>query len=268
MESKATQRSSLRLPDSELVVHLVEDRRATISPWGRGNSKIGPTVFTYSKLPGRVGGTCPGSSPECEMICYVKRVVTTSPPVWDLWTRNTLRRDEVPPLPEGAETVRFHVSGDFDTVPYIVNWCKLVNCHPDVAFFGYTRSWRVPELLPWLTRLHDYRNVQLFASVDKTIDELPPDGWRRAWLETDPRAALVPHELDLERQGRYDERIRTEAEQGLLMKMVEERGQHNFESVGGARSYVCPEETGRKPNCTSCNYCITGQRGDVIFLEH
>lgn len=240
---KAAERSSLKLPRSELVVHLIEDRRAMISPWGLGNSKLGPRVFTYSKLPGRVGGTCPGSSPECEMICYVKRVMTSNPPVWDLWTQNTLRGDEVPPLPEEAEVVRFHVSGDFDTVQYIVNWCGLVNLHPDVRFFGYTRSWRVSGLVPWLEQLRDYPNVQLFASVDKTIEELPPAGWRIAWLETDPRARA---------NGEISEQNFRAVERGRGPETV----------------LVCPEETGDKPNCTECRYCIDGRRGDVLFLEH
>jgi hypothetical protein len=36
----------------------------------------------------------------------------------------------------------------------------------------------------------------------------------------------------------------------------------------GTPSYVCPEETGRKPDCESCRYCFHGQRNDVTFLEH
>lgn len=59
-----------------------------VSPFGRGNLKIGSGVYTYSRLPGHPSrpalgtapelyleqrGTCPGSSPECEAICYASR---------------------------------------------------------------------------------------------------------------------------------------------------------------------------------------------------
>ncbi len=240
------------MPDEELAVYLIEDAGATISPWGRGNSKLGPTVFTYSKLPGRVGGSCPGSSPECEMVCYAKRVVTGSPPVWSLWTRNTLRGDAVPELPAGAEIVRFHVSGDFDTPQYVLNWCVLVGKHPDVKFFGYTRSWQVPAMQNVLGHLRDRPNVQLFASVDSTMDGLPPKGWRRAWLDTDPRATKHT--------------IREPGPEG------KNEGVYIAGSFGSSEldssAYICPEESGRKPSCVACNYCITGQRGDVIFPIH
>lgn len=248
--TKAADRSSLKLGREDLTVHLIEDRRSEISPWGRGNSKIGPGVYTYSKLPGRVGGACPGSTAECELICYAKRVIFNAP-VWELWKSNTLRGDELPPLPKDATIVRFHVSGDFDSARYIVNWCKLVFRSPEVRFFGYTRSWRVPELVPWLETLRDYPNVQLFASVDKTTDELPPEGWRRAWLEHDLRAIAS-------KGGR--------AKEGL--KFFLDEGIQNFHTVDDQPSYVCPEETGGKKDCVSCRYCIDGQRGDVIFLEH
>lgn len=243
----ADKRSGMRATKDVLTTHLIEDRRASISPWGKGNPKLGPGVYTYSKLPGRVGGSCPGSTAECELICYAKRIVFNKP-VWDLWTRNTIRGDELPPLPPDAKIVRFHVSGDFDSIRYIIEWCKLVNRNLQVRFFGYTRSWRVPELVPWLLRLRDYPNVQLFASVDQSMRELPPKGWRRAWLENDRRA------------------VRKVIVDGQLYWADDPATIEDLNDYQTA--YVCPEETGRKPDCVSCGYCIRGKRGDVIFLIH
>jgi hypothetical protein len=202
-------------------------------------------VYTYSRLPGRIGGTCPGATSECQDICYAKRVVNT-PPVWEMWRRNSeairlpLADD---PLPPDAKIVRLHVSGDFDTTYYIDQWYWLAREHPDVRFFGYTRSWRVPELLVRLERFWALPNVQLFASMDKSMNELPPLGWRRAWLEDDPRANLFNDRQDV--------------------RFAVRNGEIAMVSV-----YVCPEEMGRKENCQKCNYCILGRRGDVVFLLH
>ncbi len=225
----------------ELVVYLPDTRGVTVSRWGRGNLKLGMDgVYTYSKLPGRIGGSCPGATSECESICYAKRM-TATPLVWWVWSINSFnerlpgKRD---PLPPDAKIVRIHVGGDFDTTYYIDQWYWLAKQHPDVRFFSYTRSWRVPELLTCLERLRALPNVQLFASMDKSIDELPPKGWRRAWIEGDRRVWLDGD------------------------KVVANR------TADGTAAVVCPEETGRKANCQDCNYCILGRRGDVIFLLH
>lgn len=252
----------------ELTVHLPDTRGVTLSRWGRGNIKLGMDgVYTYSRLPGRPDGefealaqekgfdpgtstgTCPGSSIECESICYAKRVVNT-PLVWEMWKVNSwderLPLPEYDPLPEDAKIVRIHVSGDFSSVEYIEEWIKLAESRPNVDFFSYTRSWRVPELLGPLERFRALSNVQLFASMDKSIEELPPQGWRRAWIEDDPRCNLG--DVDMQ------EVANTETETV------------GVDDVG--RGYVCPEEMGRQPDCQTCGYCIRGRKHDVVFLLH
>lgn len=242
-----------------LTVYLSDTRGVTISRWGRGNTKLGMDgVYTYSRLPGRPDGffeplaqrkgfepgtstgTCPGSSSGCESICYAKRVINT-PPVWDVWWANSeterLPGDE-DPLPDDAKLVRIHVSGDFSSIEYTEDWIALAKSRPEVDFFGYTRSWRVPELLESLERFRALPNVQLFASMDASIEELPPQGWRRAWIEGDSRAQI---ESD---------------------KVV------NNHVADGIAAIICPEETGRKANCQECNYCIKGQKNDLVFLVH
>lgn len=223
----------------ELTVHLPDTRGVTISRWGCGNLKLGTDgMYTYSRLPGRIGGTCPGATPECQNICYAMRGVST-PPVWDVWARNS-GRDDLPdePLPPDAKIVRIHVSGDFDSVNYINQWFCLAYDNPDVRFWGYTRSWRVPELLGPLESFRALPNVQLFASMDKSITEPPPWGWRRAWLEDDPRVWIKDDKVV---NNRVDDR---------------------------ASAIICPEETGHKADCQACNYCVKGRRGDVVFLLH
>lgn len=167
--------------DEELTYYVVDDRRAIRSPWGRGNSKIGPRIYTYSRLPGRYGiGTCPGSTRLCESVCYSLRFQDNLP-LWE-WMRENTYRTGLPPLPSDAKVIRIHVSGDFDTKEYIEAWDRLCCENPKVQFFGYTRSWRIPELLHWLELLKSYANVELFASMDESTPETPPGGWRVAWL--------------------------------------------------------------------------------------
>jgi len=229
------------LPDTRNVV--LEER------YGCGNLKIGMSVFTYSRPAGNpqerdnpANGTCPGSSSECEAICYAKRIQGV---VLDNYRRNAI--DKVPPIPVECELLRIHVSGDFDTVRYIKQWINRLTERPDVTAWAYTRSWRVPELLPALERLRALPNMQLFASMDVSIEELPPTGWRRAWIDGDLRAG-----------------------QPVLMTAHGETvvSEHNFVTADGDRSYLCPEETKRKKDCVSCGYCFEGQKHDVTFLKH
>lgn len=259
---------------SPLTVYIPDTRGVVISRFGRGNLKIGLGVYTYSRLPGlpdketlginqmlrsddraainRWGstdlpagnGTCPGSSEECRKICYAVRPVMEFGPVYEMWKANAA--SDVPPIPDDAKLLRLHVSGDFDTVEYIQNWIARLKERPDVTCWGYTRSWRVAELLPWLEILRGLPNVQLFASMDESIPELPPRSWRRAWIDGDTR-------------GGTPQQVAAHAEDPVT---------HNLVAVDGVPSYVCPEETKRQPNCEACKYCFKGTTNDVTFLRH
>lgn len=217
-----------------MTTHLVEDRRAGVSPWGCGNSKLGPGVYTYSKPAGRAR-SCPGSTDYCEEVCYAKRMTSN---LWlrELYTRNLWRGANLPELPADARLVRGHVSGDFDSHDYVCSWIDLSRWRPEVLFWFYTRSWRVPELLPRLEDLRACPNVQLWASMDPE-SELPPEGWRRAWLDGDLR---IGH---------------------LVAKRA-------YRVLGEVVAPACPEETGEKANCVDCLYCFATQEGDLVFLEH
>lgn len=263
--------------DKPLVYYIPDTRGVVQSRYGLGNLKIGPNVHSYSRLPGRPSktalgmmasepvtyqeptdtqaylydktrhlwpGTCPGSTPECESICYAARPVEERGPVASMWQKNTIT-DDVPPIPEEAKLLRLHVSGDFDSVTYISNWITRLSDRPDVRCWVYTRSWRAPELLPHLENLRALPNVQMFASMDQSTPELPPTGWRRAWIDGDKRAGQV---------------IGIAAHNAIA--------DHNIRTVDGTMSLICPEETGRQPNCETCGYCQDGKSKDVTFLRH
>lgn len=225
-----------------LVVFLPDTLGVEISRFGKGNLKIGATVYTYSRHAGKPAfdnglGTCPGSTPECEAICYAKKI---SGPVFENYRRNV--GSDVPEIPADATALRIHVSGDFDSVAYIDSWITRIEARPDVTVWAYTRSWRVPALLPGLERLRALPNVQLFASMDVSTADEPPAGWRRAWIDGDRRAS-------------WDTR-------------ASDNGELNSVTADGVNSYVCPEETGHKRDCLDCGYCFNGKRNDVTFLRH
>jgi len=248
-----------------LMVYLPDTRGVMISRFGKGNLKIGANVFTYSRLPGlpknpalgsdyddafvarldSMHGTCPGASPECLSICYASRPVAERAAVARMWQVNTHHRD-VPELPADAKLLRIHVSGDFDTVAYIHNWIHRLMERPDVTAWAYTRSWRIPSLLSALERLRSLPNMQLFASMDASIAELPPAGWRRAWIDGDARAG----------------------DPQLVQAHMDDPVTHNLTTFDGGRTYICPEETKRQPDCEACKYCFAGKEHDVTFLRH
>jgi hypothetical protein len=248
--------SALKKP---LIVFIPDTRGVVISRFGHGNLKIGPNVYTYSRLPGSdqapalglnrdgAAGTCPGATAECQSICYARRPVQEHGAVYEMWARNSATEGVPAELPEGCTLLRLHVSGDFSSIAYIDGWRRLLVGNPQCTVWAYTRSWRVPSLLPALEELRALPNVQLFASMDHSTPEVPPAGWRRAWIDGDARAGDV---LDAPAHSEH---------------LPGTRNQRTFD---GTPSLVCPEETKHTPNCETCRYCFDGKRNDVTFLKH
>lgn len=249
-----------------ITVYLPDTRSVDVSRYGMGNDKIGFGVFTYSRTPGDPAkrdtesdmprgyyGTCPGSTTECEAICYAKRIKGD---VALVHRRNSVRSD-VPPIPGECRILRIHVSGDFDSVEYIENWIVQLILRPDVTCWAYTRSWRVPALLPTLEKLRALPNVQLFASMDASHEDLPPTGWRRAWIDGDVR-----QNGQQGGDGSGSPWIVMDGSKSL------KQTDHNRVCWDTTPSLVCPEETGRKANCLACGYCFEGKKNDVTFLRH
>lgn len=320
-----------------LVLYRPDTRGVTMSPYGLGNLKIGPGVYTYSRLPGRPtkdalglanfngptptvkdlapatladslpegplqgqrgwNGTCPGSTPECEEICYAERPVVEMGTVAAMWLANSVT-DDVPAIPEDARLLRLHISGDFNTLQYVTNWIERLKARPDVTMWAYTRSWRVPELLPALNVLRGLPNVQLFASMDASCTDTPPVAcrvchqtehaneqhlvgcpddcgahdfwpwpWRRSWIH---RSALQSEKSGLPMEERLHPMVK--GSDGVDF-VLSDRNMVVFESDDPLRTeftsaFICPEETGDKKNCVECKYCFDGKKNDVVFLEH
>lgn len=158
---------------------------------GEGNAKIGD-VFTFS-LPSHT--TCPGASAWCLKHCYAHRYERLRPVCLRAYQRNlvlTQRTHEferlmIGVLPRVITHMRIHVSGDFHSVPYTESWSRICAAFPQTQFWAYSRSWSVATLRPSLEQLRALPNMELIASVDTEMP-LPPEGWRVAFLDIDPRA--------------------------------------------------------------------------------
>jgi hypothetical protein len=188
-----------------------------------------------------------------DLLC--PRPVTEHGPVAALWHRNSQTERVPDELPPDCTLLRIHVSGDFTSECYILGWRDLIARNPDVKVWAYTRSWRVPALLPALEALRALPNVQIFASMDKSTMEMPPEGWRRAWIDGDPRASRWYSHNEMDATGRE-----------VVHKLI--RTERNRITEDCQRTYICPEETGHKANCEECRYCFDGERNDVTFLQH
>src|SRR5262249_20402292 len=145
----------------------------------RGNDKVGNALVF--NLP--VFKTCPGKTLFCQTNCYGD------------WGQNrwpsTRRKHEVnylislrPDFPalavaelEAARRLphlcRVHSVGDFYGVEYVRKWVDIATATPEWTFWAYTRSWRVPKLLPELERLAMLPNFSLWLSADYETG-LPP----------------------------------------------------------------------------------------------
>jgi hypothetical protein len=142
------------------------------------------------------GDTCPGKSEFCQG-CYAQKGFFQMPRLKSSYTQNleSTHKDSfvhtmighIQQTTRKVKTFRIHVAGDFYSASYTRKWIAIVKALPDIQFYAYTRSWRVETIKPALEELRALPNIQLFASVDVTIIEPAPEGWRVATIGTDPR---------------------------------------------------------------------------------
>jgi Gene product 88 len=161
----------------------------------RGNAKVG-RVWTFS-LPSFL--TCPGASPWCREHCYAWRFEKVRPNCRRAYIRNLALSLEperfvtevLGTLPEDAPLVRVHVGGDWYSSEYATSWLSICQARPHTLFWAYTRAWSVAALRPALEQLRALSNVNVFASTDPQMPP-PPEGWRAAFIDIDPRASGMP----------------------------------------------------------------------------
>lgn len=205
----------------------------------RGNSKLGERIHTWS-LP--AVSTCPGKSAACAA-CYASHGFYQMPNVRARLARNLeaskapdfVRRMTAELARRKVRVCRLHVSGDFYGVSYTRGMLHICKRSPDVRFYAYSRSWRVPAILPELAELASLKNVRLWFSTDDDTG-LPsevPKGVRIAYLQTVPITVAVADLI-----------FRVQALRSAPTKRI-------------GLTVVCPVENGgnNPPTCSTCKIC-------------
>lgn len=158
-----------------------------------GNTKLGKLLHHWS-IPSGLPHICVGATAICLFLCYAMRHHYCRSNVKKSLQKNLelAIRDDFASLMVAwvrsffARIVRVHASGEFFSAEYVQQWIKVVEANPGVTFFAYTRSWRVPELLPALEELASLPNFFMWWSCDK--DSGPPPetvGVRKAYMMSD-----------------------------------------------------------------------------------
>jgi Gene product 88 len=210
----------------------------------QGNSKVGPTIFTFS-LPAAL--TCPGSSSVCLGKCYALRghyhfdsvrarllanwAASKEPFFAEQMIREIVERQ--------VQVLRLHPSGDLYSPKYIRSWSRIISNCSGTMFYGYTRSWTLSGLRDVIEKsLAPLCNLRLWYSADRDTgmpEDLPP-GVRVAWLQDDDQHP-VPDGVD-------------------LVFRVHRLRRRPAKRIG--LTLVCPTEngsTGNKTDCGRCGHC-------------
>lgn len=131
-----------------LLASALREGRAAYAIFAKGNSKL--PFYSYSELP---EFTCPGAG-ACLSFCY-SFTAWRYPGALMRQLQNTLlmrfkrsliaRAFMTIPLAAGAETVtlRLYVDGDFRDMTVLAFWFKMLNDRPEVACYGYSKSWEL-----------------------------------------------------------------------------------------------------------------------------
>jgi hypothetical protein len=201
------------------------------------------SVYTVS-LP--AGDTCPGKSAFCTFCYALKGRVLMMQARYQKTLDTLLSTDyealltSITALPLSA-WIRIHASGDFFSAEYVRAWISALKSRPDVKAWAYTRSWdlaamsksigkrKATALLKALEELRALPNMQLFASVDKTMTDVSyvvSKNWRIAYIEGDERF------------------------EGTGFQCPEQAGDK------------------KRPDCKSCALCPVGRKGNIRFMMH
>jgi hypothetical protein len=207
----------------------------------RGNSKLGKSIWCFS-IP--AGATCPGKSSICDERCYAQKGLFVMPSVRRSHQRN-LEATRLKDFPERmieeirkhkCRVVRIHVAGDYYSTAYVRKWHEIVAACPDVLFFTYTRSWRVPEIKQAIVKFAKCKNLRFWYSVDAETGNPRniPKGVRTAYM------SVAEHDVP---EPTMDLAFRDYGIRGMVQK-----------HLNGV--LVCPPENGITDlTCEKCGIC-------------
>jgi len=212
-----------------------------------GNRKLGGDLIWGFALPSGNNEICRGMTSTCQAHCYAVRYGQYRTSALAKYQRN-LELSKLPDfaqrmrysiLHHEAKVVRIHTGGDFYSVPYVRQWLRVIKWLPEVRFFTYTRSWRIPKLKPVIDLMSQYANARLWYSCDRDtgIPNDIPSAARLCWLMTHAED-VPPKPVELVFRIRNLRRLPLQQLEGMR---------------------VCPDENGhpyaRPPQCESCGSC-------------
>jgi len=195
LNASSERRSRIDCPRRSTNCHVKEKLLRHSKPLlMQGNAKVGGAISIWS-LP--AVETCPGASSICQNVCYAKNFRYRFPSVRRRleWNLRQSRRDDfgdrmVSEIRRcGALVLRLHGAGDFYDAEYCRKWLSIIRRVPRPRFFGYTRSWKIPEIAAVLEEMASLRCVRLWYSFDDEMQppERTPKGVRLAYLQTSDR---------------------------------------------------------------------------------
>ena len=209
-----------------------------------GNAKMGKKVLTWS-IPAVL--TCPGRSTVCEGLCYADsgffKMANVSGKHHKNWVLSQqsdfhLIASELLKTVKDNTLFRIHVAGDFYDATYAEKWLHILKQNPHVQAWVYTRSWRIPAIVPVIEDLSQLPNLSFWYSVDKETGKPAklPKGVRTAYMMVD--------DTDIPR-WKPDLYFRDYAARDSVAK-----------SIKG--TLVCPAENGISGHvqCERCKICI------------
>ena len=205
--------------------------------------------------------TCGGMSAACagpDGKCYVLKIYKRRPTVLTshqntyIGVLEALENGdsfELPTKIHDGDVFRLHVAGDFFAPAYAYAWIKLMTENPNVQFFAYTRSWRMPDMVECLQELANLPNMTLLLSCDRDTGYPDPtvwDGYRTAFMMVDDNDShlVQPNTHVVFRDNRF-----------AVVKRVN-------------GNLVCPTENGiTKTTCEKCKWCFKDEVNKTALLK-
>jgi hypothetical protein len=134
----------------------------------RGNSKLSRTILCWNITP---IVSCPNCT-DCKNTCYAIGSYYRFPDCKIAWDRNfeLSKSGQFVPYVIGqisrsrtVKAVRIHVSGDFFSREYILQWYHIAKMFPHIPFYGYTKTFMVFPVE--LEKLCSLPNVNIIDSI-------------------------------------------------------------------------------------------------------
>ena len=228
-----------------------KDRKVTnaVTP----NGKQASIANTFG-LPSGTAFSCPGATSVCETICYAGKLEKVFKGVREnlLHNWNLLKDADFETMTEllmvmidefeaecdrrGAEKLfRIHWDGDFFNKTYAYAWRQVIDSHPDIQFWVYTRSDFVIHIL------NKVDNLALYFSTDSANKE-----------------------LGFKLQKQYGVKLAYLAQTFAL-------GKADMLEAVGKSAIPCPENNKKIPMisekgsaCVTCGQCVFA-RNDILF---